>query len=402
MSTSPILLDQLRAFAARPTADGERLAPRDYFASLWSVMFVASMACALVTASAMLLVGGGHQLGGFINNLPAWKIFAYAVIVGPLVEELAFRLPLKAGKYALSYGLAFLAIFVFIIFFQRGFDLPAWLFDYVDWRGQLSLAVVSTAIAAVFLGLFQVPGVLPNVQGFLRARYRLWFYTFVVLFGAIHLLNFEQIGSYWFIAPLFILPQLSLAFFVGFARVRMGFRWAYLAHALNNAASVGLLVALKAISPTLVEVVSSFELTRLQHLPLGDLLLFGLLNLAFFGLISGACYYASVSVIEYLRTRDYAPAKRLKIARTLSMLLPGLGQDYLGRDAQAKLHYGLMALVMFATVVPLVFPYTYTSVDAATAMFAGPLLAYGALTYYSVRAIGKGDAGARGVMLGRS
>lgn len=402
MSNAPVLIEQLRAFATEPTATAERLAPRRHFAQLWSLMFLASMACAMVTATALFFVdGGGHQIGGFINSLPAWKVFAYAVVFGPLVEELAFRLPLRVGRYALSYGLAFLAIFVFVMFFQRGYDLPAWLFDYVDWRGLLSWMVVSTAIATVFLGAFQTPSVLAGVQGFLRAHYRTWFYAFLVLFGAIHLFNFEQIGSYWFIAPLFILPQLSLAFFVGFARVRMGFRWAYLAHVLNNAASIGLLLAVKAISPTIVEVMSSFELTRLQYLPLADLLLFGLLNIVFFGLLCGAFYYASLSVVAYLRTRDYAPVKRLKIARVLSALLPGLGQDYLGRAAQARLHYGLMAAAMVTWVVPVVIPYTYTSLDAALAMLAGPMLAYAALTYYSMRAIGRGGERAEGEGVGR-
>ena len=393
MPTSPVVLQELYAFAAKPTADAARLNPRHTFAQVWSLMFVATMACAVITAVTVLLVdAGGHKMSGFVNGLPAWKILLYAVLVGPLVEELAFRLPLKLERYSLAYGIAFLCIFVFTMFFQSNYELPNWLFDYVDWRGLLSYAFVSTTIAAVLLLSLKLANLGSLVKGALAKHYGLWFYTFLVLFGAIHIFNFEGLADFWFVAPLLVLPQLSLSFFIAFVRVRMGFNWAYLAHFLNNAVMIGLMLVLKGVSPVLVEVMSSLDVARLQHLPASELLAFGLINILFFAFLSLVCYFASGSLVAYLRGRSYAPARRARIAPWLSMLLPGLGQDYLGLEAAAKTHYRLLALVVVASVVPLAIPFTYASLDNALLMFAAPALAYCALTYYSMQTAKVTDA----------
>lgn len=392
MSSNKNLIQALLAFAKSPSNKSEKINPKNNFVSLWSVMFLSSMCCVMITSIVVLLMSNdSHKMSGFINNLPAWKIVIYAIIIGPLVEELAFRLPLKLTKLALSYGIAFLAIFCFTMFFQSNYEHPVWLFDYTDWRGILSFAVVATLIASIFLSLFQIKGVFSFIELRLSKYYNVWFYTILILFAAIHILNFENIGTIWFIAPLLILPQLSLSFFLGFIRVKMGFSWAYLAHFLNNGFMIGLMLLMKSVSPLLVEVMSNFDFSILQNMLTTDFILFGLINLLFFGFLGLVCYYALIVIVEYLQLKSYTKTKQLKIARTLSMILPGLGQDYLQQKIAAKNYYKYFSIVIILMIVPLAIPFTYTSLNNALVMFALPLCAYIALTYFAVKEVKKSE-----------
>ncbi|NNJ39218.1 MAG: CPBP family intramembrane metalloprotease [Flavobacteriaceae bacterium] len=56
----------------------------------------------------------------------------------------------------------------------------------------------------------------------------------VLLFGAVHLLNFEYEVGFYGLAIFLILPQLSAGVFLGFIRVKMGLGWAILLHAFHN------------------------------------------------------------------------------------------------------------------------------------------------------------------------
>ncbi|MBT8177767.1 MAG: CPBP family intramembrane metalloprotease [Eudoraea sp.] len=60
------------------------------------------------------------------------------------------------------------------------------------------------------------------------------FYLSVLLFGAVHLLNFEYEVGFYGLAIFLILPQLSAGVFLGFIRVKMGLGWAILLHAFHN------------------------------------------------------------------------------------------------------------------------------------------------------------------------
>ncbi len=385
MTPNKNLLQDFFSFARNPISNPEKINPKTNFVRLWSLMFLSSIMCALVTVTVIFIVGNdSHQMSGFVNNLPAWKVIVYAVLIGPLVEELVFRLPLKISKGSLAYGLAFLGIFLFNIFFLANYDLPVWLFDYADWRGILSYGLVASAIALVFLAFFQIKGVFQSVQTLLNKYYRVWFYLFLVAFGLVHILNFSELSTIWFIAPLLVLPQLSTSLFLGFIRLKMGFQWSYIAHLVNNGFAIGLILVTKEISPVLVEVMSSFDFSVLQSLSVVDLVLFSLVNVVFMGFLLLVFYYALTVIVQYLQHKNYERTTQLKIARRLSMLLPGLGQDYLEQSIAAKKYYRYVILTMFATILPIAIPFTYTSINSALGMFALPIIAYFVLTYLSV------------------
>ncbi len=60
------------------------------------------------------------------------------------------------------------------------------------------------------------------------------FYCSFVLFGLIHLSNFEITPAVLWISPLLIAPQTLMGVFLGYIRVRLGLPWAILLHASYN------------------------------------------------------------------------------------------------------------------------------------------------------------------------
>ncbi len=67
-----------------------------------------------------------------------------------------------------------------------------------------------------------------------KTTLRIALYCSIVLFGLIHLANYEDYTTHWYMAPLLIAPQMSLGMFAGFIRIRFGLLWAMALHAGYN------------------------------------------------------------------------------------------------------------------------------------------------------------------------
>tara|TARA_R110000868_G_scaffold4211_13_gene26665 strand:+ start:69703 stop:70260 length:558 start_codon:yes stop_codon:yes gene_type:complete len=60
------------------------------------------------------------------------------------------------------------------------------------------------------------------------------FYLSALLFGAVHLSNFESFTGFLWLAPVLVAPQVFAGFFLGFTRVKLGLGWSILLHASHN------------------------------------------------------------------------------------------------------------------------------------------------------------------------
>ncbi len=61
------------------------------------------------------------------------------------------------------------------------------------------------------------------------------FYVFAVLFGIVHITNYEISTNVLLFSPILIAPQTILGGYLGFIRVRFGLLWSILLHAFYNA-----------------------------------------------------------------------------------------------------------------------------------------------------------------------
>lgn len=60
------------------------------------------------------------------------------------------------------------------------------------------------------------------------------FYTLTLIFGYIHIFNFEMNISTILLSPFLVAPQISIGAFLGYIRVRFGLLWSMLFHATYN------------------------------------------------------------------------------------------------------------------------------------------------------------------------
>ncbi|MCL5244422.1 CPBP family intramembrane metalloprotease [Cellulophaga sp. 20_2_10] len=64
--------------------------------------------------------------------------------------------------------------------------------------------------------------------------FRIMLYISIVLFGAVHITNFEITPTVLVLSPFLVAPQLVLGTFASFIRVKFGLGWSMLLHASHN------------------------------------------------------------------------------------------------------------------------------------------------------------------------
>jgi membrane protease YdiL (CAAX protease family) len=74
------------------------------------------------------------------------------------------------------------------------------------------------------------------------------FYMSVLLFGVVHIFNFQGDAQLYFFAPLLIAPQLIAGIFLGYIRVKLGLKWSILLHASYNTILIGPVLLLKILN----------------------------------------------------------------------------------------------------------------------------------------------------------
>lgn len=99
--------------------------------------------------------------------------------------------------------------------------------DYSPLAILLLAVVIAPLIEELFfrapLGLFKQ-----------NTSFRYAYYCSILLFGLLHITNFQELdGQYWAI-PILVSPQLSAGIFLGFIRTKLGLIWSVLLHAAHN------------------------------------------------------------------------------------------------------------------------------------------------------------------------
>ena len=64
--------------------------------------------------------------------------------------------------------------------------------------------------------------------------FKIAFYIFALIFGFVHLSNFELTTNVLLLSPILVLPQIILGGYLGYIRVRFGLQWSMLLHGTYN------------------------------------------------------------------------------------------------------------------------------------------------------------------------
>lgn len=150
-----------------------------------------------------------------LNSYTKYEFLAIGVLLGPILEELCFRYPLKISKISLS---TFLALFL-------GVFLSKWLFP----KWPIMFRIELSSVFLIFFYLFIRESFLSKINS------KYWYYLCSFLFGIIHLRNQKYIEWYEIIlSPIITVPQIAMGFFLGYVRIRFNLMYSIIVHIANN------------------------------------------------------------------------------------------------------------------------------------------------------------------------
>lgn len=168
--------------------------------------------------SIMGLISKSHKK---INEHP----FYVLVFIVPFIEEIFFRLALIVNKFNISIFLGMLS-----------YKLLGGQVIRFDIRNQYFIYCILISITISVLSYFYFSVKYIN---FLNQRKNWLIIISIVLFGLIHIFNIKEL--HWQLAlfyPIFVLPQMIMGYFITNLRLKYGFVWGFLLHALFNAVSI--------------------------------------------------------------------------------------------------------------------------------------------------------------------
>jgi hypothetical protein len=141
------------------------------------------------------------------------------ILILPVIEELIFRLPLRFSR--LNVALAF-SMIIFLIFNK--------LFFYV------ALSVSAALFIINYLFLKKDSLVFRFVEDQIKRHFIFLFYLQGLIFGFLHLSNYNLDSSRFYLFPLFIMSFILSGFYFGYLRVRYNYGVFVCAgvHILNN------------------------------------------------------------------------------------------------------------------------------------------------------------------------
>jgi hypothetical protein len=161
--------------------------------------------------------------GNITNNFEiSQKTFLYVVIIAPILEELIFRLPLRISSFSFS-----ISISILILVITKLLVCPTIGYEFY------LLAIPLTFLLNAFYS--HKKSLLAMIKAFWGSHFKYIFYSFSIIFGLLHLSNFEEI--YWWMivfSPLITLPHIIMGLFLGFIRMNFSFLHALIFHATIN------------------------------------------------------------------------------------------------------------------------------------------------------------------------
>lgn len=142
------------------------------------------------------------------------------LFIGPVVEELIFRFYLSFNKFSIV-----VSVFFLLVRFAPDFS-------YHKIPTKMFLVQI---IIAVFFSVFLYFLISQKIIEMMKAKFLLFFWISISLFALVHIRNFSPLkGDLIFLYILMVIPQFFMGWMLGYARVKYGFKWGCLLHALIN------------------------------------------------------------------------------------------------------------------------------------------------------------------------
>jgi len=172
---------------------------------------------------------GKVSMSQFIHKLGYWKAILYVCLIGPVIEETIFRLPLSFKKVYLALSIAF-AAFLFSSIIPGAKELNHNIGVWYAFAVKLAASVI------IFFAVWRLMPSGINISDKLKTRVII---ASMCLFGLMHISNYSplQWPIIW-LYPIYVLPQFFMGWLITFVRFKNGFIWGIALHCLINSVSM--------------------------------------------------------------------------------------------------------------------------------------------------------------------
>lgn len=192
-----------------------------YFLTLLFVGLINSLNIIILSNFLTLPIDKSISIPYSLNN-KLWLYIIIVVVISPICEEIIFRLPLIFKPFYVSISISTLiALIIYkisnVFFFIISFSVIFFIINKLAYAIESKLTI------------------------FWEKHFVQIFYFLSVLFGLVHISNYEFVSlSQFFISPILVLPQIMVGFILSFTRLyyEEGFLICLIIHVFMNLISV--------------------------------------------------------------------------------------------------------------------------------------------------------------------
>jgi len=185
---------------------------------LWSLGIVVAIVLGIIIFKATQAVGYNLAENSLVNQFleKPWYLIVFVIFIwAPITEELTFRMGLKYSPYRLSFTCAFLLVIILDILLRFSGDwftnLINWLFNQTKYAGIIFYLCFIISVGLILGKYLKQKLIQQQVKQFYQKNFTKIFYLVAVIFAAVHIFNYYNLGQIWYLVFFWLYLNLFLA-----------------------------------------------------------------------------------------------------------------------------------------------------------------------------------------------
>lgn len=173
-----------------------------------------------------------NMLYDFFNQNKRRYVLLTAVVLWPILEELVFRSLLRPNLWVIYIWLLWLIYLISHKFIANQINLH----QLYSFRSFLPYSIyILWFILAIIWLFYLLRRFHIHIYFFIKKYFYLFFWFSCIVFGLVHIMNFDKFVAPRYVYMFMVLPQLTIAVFLAFVRTNFGLWYSIFYHMLHNA-----------------------------------------------------------------------------------------------------------------------------------------------------------------------
>jgi hypothetical protein len=213
-------------FKTPETTKGEFKSISHKYKMLFKLFFIYLLIVALISIiTGFLRINFNVSFKEINQELVVIWILNLSII--PILEEIAYRLPLFYNKKNLVLSFTAIVYFLLSVIFADGL---------LDISTSIYLRIVASfMVGGLFYTILTVKNFENRISKFWEVHYRIVFYVLLLLFALGHIERYNINLTVFLLMPMLLLPQFIGGIFFSFTRIKFGITYSIVLHIAINA-----------------------------------------------------------------------------------------------------------------------------------------------------------------------